>query len=83
MDENNCAGLVRAAFTPLSRFPVKRLNGCRLSSRQRERRSFSFEDRFTMRRRSVKDHREKEERERGEKGVKKGEEEEKKIGKEG
>lgn len=40
MDENNCAGLVRAAFTPLSRFPVKRLNGCRLSSRQRERRSF-------------------------------------------
>ena len=46
-------------------------------------RFFSFEDRFTMRRRSVKDHQEKEEREREEKGVKKGEEEEKKIGKEG
>lgn len=89
MDENNCAGLVRLRFTPLSRFPVKRLNGTRLSSRKRGPSSLlRFEDRFTMRR-TVKDHREKEEkdkRERGKKrkkGVKKGEKERKRKNREG
>lgn len=71
MDENNCAGLVRLRFTPLSRFPVKRLNGTRLSSRKRGPSSLlRFEDRFTMRR-TVKDHREKEEKDKRERGKKK------------
>lgn len=70
-------GISSAAFTPLSRFPVKRLNGARLSSRQRERRSFlasSFRGSFHSMRRSVKDHREKEEKDEGKKRKKKGKE---------